>query len=203
MHAGDVERQGFGDARLRFPASTAPELVAGLLPFTRPKDAGCSFLEKEGCVADEMRPSRRRGGTPSAFARRTSSAGRLHRRNGRSHRLRAERRRAMRARFGGAEPASAEKAPTSSPGHSRRSRGCEQQNRSADSAAARHYYSRASRESAASSWRAARHSRASRDSQRRLACSALELRRTLRATGVRLQTFNVEDCAQSRSLNQI
>ena len=129
MHAGDVERQGFGDARLRLPASRAPELVAGLLPFTRPKDAGCSFLEKEGCVADEMRPSRRRGGTPSAFARRTSSAGRLHRRNGRSHRLRAERRRAMRARFGGAEPASAEKAPTSSPGHSRRSRGCEQQNR--------------------------------------------------------------------------
>ena len=131
MHAGDVERQGFGDARLRFPASTAPELVAGLLPFTRPKDAGCSFLEKEGCVADEMRPSRRRGGTPSAFARRTSSAGRLHRRNGRSHRLRAERRRAMRARFGGAEPASAEKAPTSSPGHSRRSRGCEQQTQEA------------------------------------------------------------------------
>ena len=61
MHAGDVEREGFGDARLRLPASRAPELVAGLLPFTRPRDAGCSFLEKEGCVADEMRPNRRRG----------------------------------------------------------------------------------------------------------------------------------------------
>ena len=90
---------------------------------------GVAFSRRKAVSPTRCVPTVDAARAPSAFARRTSSAGRLHRRNGRSHRLRAERRRAMRARFGGAEPASAEKAPTSSPGHSRRSRGCEQQNR--------------------------------------------------------------------------